>query len=137
MSDYVPSGVLLEPSEDFQLWRVASTFTLRSTVLKMDLIIPENFVTDLASIPRWLWWLLSPSDKYAKGAIGHDYLYRWQRTTRHQADDALLEWMLDAQCSPWQWLAIWAFVRMFGGIAWRKDKSRPLSSMESSVNQFP
>jgi len=35
-----------------------------------------GFVTDFASIPRPLWWLLPKWGKYGKAAVIHDYLYR-------------------------------------------------------------
>lgn len=38
--------------------------------------VPEGFETDLASIPFFLRWGLSPSGAIAPGAIVHDKLYR-------------------------------------------------------------
>lgn len=39
------------------------------------IIIPKGFTTDLMSIPRWLWSILSPFDSALIGDIIHDYLY--------------------------------------------------------------
>lgn len=39
------------------------------------IIIPKGFVTDLMSIPRWLWSLLSPFDSALIGDLIHDFLY--------------------------------------------------------------
>lgn len=39
------------------------------------IIIPKGFTTDLMSIPRWLWSLLSPFDSALIGDIIHDFLY--------------------------------------------------------------
>jgi hypothetical protein len=37
--------------------------------------VPDGFVSDLASIPRWLHWLLNPYDpQTVKAAIVHDWL---------------------------------------------------------------
>jgi hypothetical protein len=36
--------------------------------------VPEGFRTDLASIPRPLWWLFPPFGDYLKPSILHDYL---------------------------------------------------------------
>lgn len=37
--------------------------------------VPDGFVTDLASIPRWLHWLVNPFDPATcPAAIIHDYL---------------------------------------------------------------
>ena len=46
--------------------------------------VPTGFATDLASVPRAVWWLISPWD-IARAAIIHDLLYktirqyRWKR----------------------------------------------------------
>src|SRR5581483_3844288 len=37
--------------------------------------VPHGFVTDGASIPRPLWWLLPTWGTYSRAAVIHDYLY--------------------------------------------------------------
>jgi hypothetical protein len=37
--------------------------------------VPKGFVTDLASVPRWAWFLIPPDGPWVKAAIIHDYLY--------------------------------------------------------------
>lgn len=37
--------------------------------------IPEGFVTNLASVPRWLWWLIPPHGESAAASALHDYMY--------------------------------------------------------------
>jgi hypothetical protein len=41
----------------------------------------KGFVTDLASVPRAIWWLISPWD-IARAAIIHDLLYKRIRQYR-------------------------------------------------------
>lgn len=36
--------------------------------------IPQNFQTDLASVPRVFWAILPPFGRYSKAAVLHDYL---------------------------------------------------------------
>jgi hypothetical protein len=36
--------------------------------------VPTGFQTDLASVPRPLWWLIAPTD-VARAAVIHDFLY--------------------------------------------------------------
>lgn len=55
--------------------------------------VPEGFVTDLASVPRVLWWLLPPHGRYAKAAIVHDYMYDHAVGTKAHADRVFLEGM--------------------------------------------
>jgi hypothetical protein len=44
----------------------------------------KGFVTDLASVPRAIWWLISPWD-IARAAIIHDLLYK--RIREYRADN--------------------------------------------------
>lgn len=37
--------------------------------------IEEGFCTDLASTPKWLWWLISPQDLWLGPPLIHDFLY--------------------------------------------------------------
>lgn len=83
----------------------------------LSVSVPVGFVCDLASIPRWLWWILSPYD-IALESIFHDLLYREQPVKRVIADAALLS-MLEERGQPWyvRWPVYFA-VRIFGGKAW-------------------
>lgn len=51
--------------------------------------VPRGFITDLASIPRALWWWESPLDRSMAPAIVHDYLYWDQTCTKDEADAVL------------------------------------------------
>lgn len=53
---------------------------------KDEIIVPVGFVTDLASIPRQLWWWQSPHEATMAPAIIHDYLYWEQSCTKDEAD---------------------------------------------------
>jgi hypothetical protein len=48
--------------------------------------VPSGFVTDLASIPRTLWWWQGPHEATMAPAIIHDFLYWEQPCTKDQAD---------------------------------------------------
>ena len=57
----------------------------------------KGFVTDLASVPRAIWWLISPWD-IARAAIIHDLLYRRIREYRAKneyPDNPHLETVVD------------------------------------------
>jgi hypothetical protein len=41
------------------------------------IVIPAGFITDGASIPRVLWWLISPFGPLLEGAILHDFGYQY------------------------------------------------------------
>jgi len=53
----------------------------------VKLCVPTGFVTDLASVPRALWWLYPPHGKYTRAAVLHDYLYNSGKYSREVADE--------------------------------------------------
>lgn len=76
--------------------------------------VPAGFVTDLASIPRWLWWLMSPFDpQYAAAAVLHDYLLTWSNFDRLTAHTVFLEALLNLGVERWKATAMYVAVVMF------------------------
>lgn len=92
--------------------------------------VPEGFECDLASVPRVLWFFVSPWD-IARAAVIHDYLYRvmargelhekmpradFNRLRKH-ADDIFYECMtaLEPPISGFRRSACYCAVRVFGG----------------------
>lgn len=76
-------------------WRVTRNFAYESSSLKRTITVPAGFVTDFASIPRFLWSILPPTGGYGEAACIHDECYRTPHLgiTRAQADKVLLEAM--------------------------------------------
>ena len=48
--------------------------------------VPTGFITDLASVPRAMWWAIAPFD-VARAAIIHDLLYKTIRQYRWKMKD--------------------------------------------------
>ena len=85
--------------------------------------VPAGFTCDLASIPRWLFCLVSPYDIALPGIV-HDLLYRRQETTRRYADFVLFN-TLEILGSPWYVrYPVWIAVRLFGKKAWEHNARR-------------
>jgi hypothetical protein len=80
---------------DDYCWQVLAPFEFHvgSYPSASVISVPIDFVTDLASVPRLLWWWLPPHGRYAKAAIIHDYLYDNAIGTRAYADKVFLEAM--------------------------------------------
>lgn len=77
--------------------------------------VPKGFVTDLASTPRFLWFIFSPIDEYSKAAIVHDYLYQTKSEySRRQVDNIFLEAMTVLNVPAYRKYPVWAAVRTFG-----------------------
>lgn len=84
------------------------------------LVIPAGFVTDFASIPRYLWPILPPVGAYDRAAVVHDYYYRFNGCPRVFADQLLEEGMTELDVTPWKSVLIYRGVRLGGIFPWRK-----------------
>ena len=81
-------------------------------------VIPKNFVTDFASIPRLFWRVLPPLGRYAPAAVLHDYLYLTQRYSRRDSDRFFELAMRDLGVSWTKRKTMWLAVRLFGWVAY-------------------
>ena len=45
-------------------------------------MVPAGFITDFASVPRFLWRVLPPTGQYGKAAVIHDFLYQHRAVVR-------------------------------------------------------
>ena len=52
----------------------------------LDFVVFVGFVTDLASIPRALRWMINPNGKSRRAAVLHDFLYTGQHLSRKDSD---------------------------------------------------
>lgn len=87
-------------------------------------VVPAGFVTDFASVPRFLWSIFPPHGRYSPAAVFHDWLYQYGPLTRAGADKAFLESMAALKVPLWQRLAMYAGVRLGGGVAWEKYRAK-------------
>lgn len=76
-------------------------------------VVPVNFVTDFASVPRWLWWLFPPDGPWRRAAVVHDYLYSQLGVSRFFADAVFREAMTP-DTGYWTQVAMFYAVRCFG-----------------------
>lgn len=85
--------------------------------------VPEGFVTDGASIPRFLWGIIGhPLGLYASAAVLHDYLYRTAIVDKARADSLLLEAMEVLGVGWLKRRTIYLGVAWFGGPAWEANR---------------
>jgi hypothetical protein len=86
-----------------------------------SLVIPQGFVTNLASIPPAFRSLISKSGPQNLPAIVHDYLYWTQICTRDEAD-VIFAKMLKETGTPWlERNAMYVAVANFGRRAWHEN----------------
>ncbi len=95
-----------------------------------DFIVPAGFVTDLATILRFMMWLLPQRGAYDKAAILHDYLLLQFDITKKEVDRIFLKQMKFDGVAKWKRNLMYAAVRLFGG------RSAPLTLNEMEKLQM-
>lgn len=55
-------------------WHQLVRYQLREDIVIAGHTVPAGFITDGATVPRWLWWLFPPVDRYFPAAAVHDHL---------------------------------------------------------------
>lgn len=106
---------------DRSLWHVVQPLVYNGEV---NIVVPDGFETDLASVPRFFWILIPHADKHiVEGSIIHDYMYSGNTavTKRSQADRILRQACKDMGAPAWYCWVVWAGVRIGGGSAWKAD----------------
>ena len=88
----------------------------------VNIEVPTGFVTDLASVPRFCWWFISPWD-IARASVIHDWLYynllkKTSKFERKECDEIFLHGMFWASPEVPRYKCYLAFyaVRLFGGL---------------------
>ncbi|HWO71679.1 MAG TPA: DUF1353 domain-containing protein, partial [Actinomycetota bacterium] len=123
---------------DRPVWMTLSPLRYWSVRVGTIVVVPAEFVTDLASVPRWpLAWFVA-GGRAPRPAVLHDYAYqsghllsaedgRPIELTRREADAVFWEAMLadpeDGTNRLTAWL-MWAAVRAGGRGAWARRSDR-------------
>ena len=92
------------------------------------IVVPAGFVTDYASIPRALTFIIPPRGKYNRPAIIHDFLYQTAPDddvsglvcTQARADSIMREACENVDNRLTQRWAIYLGLRAGGWVAWRR-----------------
>jgi hypothetical protein len=87
-------------------------------------VVPAGFESDGASVPRFLWNLISPqiAPETLRAAVAHDFLYREQVPgwTRKDADEMFYDLIREDGLSWWRSKLAYTGVRLFGAGAWKE-----------------
>lgn len=113
--------LIVSPFAEGTYWFLQSPLVYEDSASN-EIIVSRYFVTDFASIPRFLWSLLPKWDGYGMPAVVHDYLY-WEQQghNRYTADNVLLSAMKDQSVTKWKCVVIYYALRLFGFFAWRSN----------------
>lgn len=92
--------------------------------------VPKGFVTDGASVPRFLWWLLgAPFEADTiDGSVNHDFDYRTGARPRNVADANFFGRLLLHGVGVCRAFAYWLGVRCVGWKYYNKKKRKGESS---------
>lgn len=114
--------LIVSPLQDGRKWRLVEEFdyAVGSEESEDVIHVPAGFITDFASSPSQIWWLIPPWGRYGKAAVIHDYLYQTKARTRKEADDIFREAMGVLGVEKWRIALMYWGVRNFGWLAWRK-----------------
>lgn len=88
--------------------------------------IPEKYIWDGSSSPRFLWGLFSSDGDFEVASLIHDYLYEFNLYDREFADNEMLKWSIKTNGTEGisvrnldNYIRFYA-VRIFGWYVWKK-----------------
>jgi hypothetical protein len=99
-------------------------------------IVPESFVSDLASVPKVFWMIVPPFGKYTRAALVHDYLYATQTTTKEIADFIFLILMKRLKVKKWKYKIMYWAVKYFGKWAWNRHKKADEAKIKAERGSY-
>jgi len=113
--------LVVEPINDRQ-WKLIEEFSYYTKINGKYVFInvPQGFITDFASVPRFLWSIFPPWDKYGKAAVLHDYLYNQRLFRRKLCDKIFYEAMTVLKVPWWKRKLMYFAVRLFGESHYKK-----------------
>ncbi len=87
--------LIVSPLPDGKTWylRRAFSYDVGAEGSGDTINVPIGFLTDFASVPRPLWWLLPRWGRYGNAAVVHDFGYWDQSRKRLAVDRIFLEGM--------------------------------------------
>ena len=117
------TDLILDPQPD-RKWRVVFPFVYESDIAGTIIVAP-GFLCDLNSIPRFCWWVSTPTD-YPEAGVIHDWGYRGN-LTRETADAVYLELLLHLGMSRTRAYLRYRALRVFGRFSYKgvKPSKRP------------
>jgi hypothetical protein len=139
--DFVGGMTILVPFADQDMWWLYQPVGWMPAVadgreaVRVD--VPKGFVTDLASVPSYLWSILNRIGRYGNAAIYHDWLYWQQGCTRAQADHVFDRTMFDMGVDDVTRKTIWISVRLFGERYWRENTQAKSAGEKRVLAKFP
>lgn len=106
-------------------WVTQCDYQLDLPEWSAPLVIPQGFKFDLASVPRWAWFLIAPFELSIIAPLVHDFFYRYSGrlpngadVTRKYADDIFYLLMLKEDVPTWKSKLAYRVVRSVSWAFW-------------------
>lgn len=109
-------------------YRLTEDLVWKCPFTSIIITIPAGFVTDYASVPRGLHWLIPPDGPYAKAAVLHDYLYATGIYSRSISDGIFKQAMSETSIPLTYQYILFNGAILCGKASW--DKWRQLQSSD-------
>jgi len=93
------------------------------------IIVPENFLTDFATVPRIFWSIISPIDNHAKAAVLHDWMYEVHYAKKSECERIFKEALEVLEVKKWKIFCLYWGVYLFGWYKWIKLRLRDRRNM--------
>jgi len=88
-------------------------------------IVPDQFVTDFASVPRIFWTLIPPATgRHVRGAVLHDWLYYTGLVSKLEADQIFYDALIQTGVPKIKAYTMYASVKWFAGFAWKNHRTK-------------
>lgn len=127
------------------VWKTLAPLAYHSDLLGETIVVPDEFITDLASVPRLpIAWLVA-GGRGSRSAVLHDFAYQFGKwtaangepstATRRLADAVFRESLAADPISgagPAAQRLMWLAVRLLAGFAWEGDRTRALNPIWST-----
>lgn len=114
----------LVAEKDGKVWTVMQPLIYLSDVAQRVFVVPEGFVSDLASVPRLPLMFLLAGGTADQAAVVHDRLYFTGELPREKADAVFKEAALVSGEPAWRVNLMYAGIRLGGWMAWNDHRSR-------------
>jgi len=124
MSSFTEDLVTRKLSARLRSVEIPFEYHIGSEDLDETITVPKGFVTDFATVPRFLWPIFPPDGEYAQAAVLHDFMYNRRMYIRKRADKIFLEAMGVLEVPVWKQRIMYRGVRLFGWIPWTFGKKR-------------
>ena len=115
--------LIVRPLADGDSWVLMDDLVYKTNDDR-SIAVPLGFITDFASVPKFLWWWTAPWGRHGFAGIIHDWLYYIQDSSRADADALFREVMGKLGVRSTRAWLMWVAVRGPGWFAWRANARR-------------